>query len=218
MAKEHRDRKAKVRVFFAEVEGDDDTIKDGLQSLATALVRAMQPPAPPRPKLLPSPQSFAKETEPTLFDQPGGLTDDEPIEDDDYEEAEPPPAPRPKSSRVRKSRAYSVVADLNLRPNGQQSLVDFYTAKAPADQQEQMAVFLYYLTHTLGETAVTARHVYTCYKEVGERVPPEILQVARNTASRKGWVDATNPKSLRLTVPGENFVLHSLPKNKGSGK
>jgi hypothetical protein len=220
MAKDNRDRKAKVRVFYAEVEGGDETIKDGLQSLATALVRAMQPPAPPRPKMMLPPAAAAKDSEPNLFNQNGHPVDEDQVVEAEYEEDEPleAPAPRQRSGRPRKPRAYTVVSDLNLRPEGRVSLVDFYRAKGPTDQQEQVAVFVYYLSRVLAVTAITDRHVYTCYKEVGERVPPEILQVVRNTARRKGWVDANDPKNLILTVPGENYVEHSLPKAKANGK
>lgn len=221
MAKENRDRKAKVRVFFAEVEGDDDTIKDGLQSLASALVRAMQPPALPRPKVMsPPPAITANGAEPNQLEQDGQVVEDDQFDDHESEEVEPLEAApaRAKSTRQRKARSYAVIGDLNLRPDGQTSLVDFYRQKAPTDQQEQVSVFLYYLCHVLKMAAVTDRHIYTCYKEVSEKVPPEILQVARNTANRKGWVDASDPKSLRLTVPGENYVEHSLPKAKGNGK
>jgi hypothetical protein len=46
MAKESRDGKAKVRVFFgfAEVEGGDATIQDGLRNFAAAITRVSQQP------------------------------------------------------------------------------------------------------------------------------------------------------------------------------
>ncbi len=127
-------------------------------------------------------------------------------------------APKPSNGVKRKARAYTVVADLNLRPEGKKSLVDFYREKAPGNQEEQITVFLYYMSRTLNVSGITDRHIYTCYKAVDERVPPEILQVARNTANRKGWVDASDGKNLRLTVNGENHVEHSLPKSKSNAK
>lgn len=35
--------KARVRVFFGEIEGDDVTIRDGLRSIAEAVNRTFQP-------------------------------------------------------------------------------------------------------------------------------------------------------------------------------
>src|SRR5262249_55450465 len=103
-----RDREARVRLFYAEVESADETIKDGLESLATALVRAMQPPALPRPKLMlpPVPAAPAKEGESNPLGQNGQSADEDQVIDAELEDDGPldVPAPRPKSSRVRKPR------------------------------------------------------------------------------------------------------------------
>jgi hypothetical protein len=79
MAKEQREGKGKVRVFFAEVEGTDATIQNGLQSLAMALARAMQPPPPVRVVKPLSNGSGARDgltyEQPTLFDQVSDQTE-----------------------------------------------------------------------------------------------------------------------------------------------
>src|SRR5687768_601818 len=38
-----KDEKARVRVFFGEIEGDNETIRDGLRSIAQAVNRTFQP-------------------------------------------------------------------------------------------------------------------------------------------------------------------------------
>jgi hypothetical protein len=142
------------------------------------------------------------------------------VVEEDCEEIESldPPPQRTKTARTRKGRSYTVMPDLDLHPDGAISLVEFYKQKAPSDQQEQIAVFLHYLLRVAKVAAITDRHLYTCYKDVSEKVPPDILNVVRNTAHRKGWVDSTSGQNLRLTVPGENYVEHELPKRKEAGK
>ena len=67
-------------------------------------------------------------------------------------------------------------------------------------------------TKILEITGVNSNHLYTCFKQVEKRVPKDILQIARNTAGRKGWIDVSDPNNLRMIPGGENFVQHELPK------
>jgi hypothetical protein len=119
--------------------------------------------------------------------------------------------PRTKPGRTRKAPTYSFVKDLNLRPDGQASLRQFYADKKPTDQQEKMTVILYYLYRTLEMQNVTTNHIYTGLKEVEERVPKDIAQALRNISNREGWVDSSDSDSLKTTVSGDNFVEHDLP-------
>jgi len=141
------------------------------------------------------------------------LADEGQILDAVFEPAEAPRERKPRQQR--KPTSYSFVTDLNLRPDNETSLKDFFTQKSPGDQQEQVAVFVYYLARTLELTDIGANHLYTCFNEVGKKVPKNILMVVRNTAIRKGWIDASDSNNLRITTPGENFVGHDLPE-KGS--
>jgi hypothetical protein len=216
MAKIVPDRKAKVRFFYAEVEGDDGTIQEGLRSIATTIVRASQP-VPPRvvKAIAAAPANGASKNGQSLFDEtPVEEVAEEPeVEDADFVET----PPRAKSSRTKKSPSYNFVTDLNLRPDGKDSLKQFYAKKSPKDQQAQYAVCLFYLAQELSLTGIGANHIYTCFHDVGVPVPPDILQVARNIANRKGWIDAGNGKDLKITVSGQNFVNHELP-TKGKTK
>jgi hypothetical protein len=219
MAKEQREGKARVRLFYAEVEGGDGAIQDGLRSLATALVRAVQPPAVSvrEVKSLPPPARNGKGdtvTQPMLFDQEAqGSEQDNESDEEGFIGGNQliPENARPRESRQKKPASYNFVTDLNLQPEDKPHLREFFKEKNPRDQQEQVAVFLYYLGQMLGLTGINANHLYTCFRDVEKRVPKEILQIVRNTAARKGWVDATDPKNLRITTPGQNFVAHDLP-------
>lgn len=224
MAKEQRDGKAKVRICFgfAEVEGGDATIQDGLRTFAAAMSRVSQQPAQVRVvKALPAagkPSANGNGTaeRPSLFDEVDPSTDQEVVDDAELipeGEFEPVEENREKKPRQpRKGVTYSFVPDLNLKPAGKPKLKDFYAEKKPKDQQEETAVFVYYLKRTLGVTGVGVNHLFQCFKEVEKRVPKDILLVTRNAAYRKGWINVSNSNDLGITTQGENFVEHDLPR------
>lgn len=120
-------------------------------------------------------------------------------------------SPKGRVTGARKE-SYSIVSDLNLRPEGKQSLRDFFAVKKPDTAMELNTVFVYYLERELAITAIGPDHVYTCYKEVSSKVPAALLQSLKDTAHRKGWIDTKNMNALRLSTVGENLVEHDLPR------
>jgi hypothetical protein len=217
MAKEHRDGKAKVSIFFAQVEGGDGTIQDGLRTLAAALGRVTQPPPVMRQlrALPPAPNKGDEAVQQrTLFDEQEPPTDEQEQFMDEQPDAEDLAAPavtRQKESRPKKPTSYTLLGDLNLRPADKPSLKDFFAEKKPGDHMAQVAVFLSYLTRTLGVTDVWYNHLYTCFQHVGKKVPLDLPATVRNAAKKRGWIDQSDGKRLRLTTAGENYVDHDLP-------
>lgn len=212
MAKEKKDDKAKVRVFFAEIEGDNETIRDGLRSIAEAVNRTFQPETRVV-KVITSSSSvnqnqLPEEAEEQIID----------IESQDAQEStSDEEKPKSKPSRPKKSPSYSFIKDLNLRPSGKQSLRDFYAEKNPADQQQILTTVLHYLQHIIELDNVTVNHLYTALKdlsELGVRVPTNIAQRMRDISNRKNWVDSSKTDSLKMTTTGDNFVEHDLPATK----
>jgi hypothetical protein len=121
--------------------------------------------------------------------------------------------PKEPRSHHRTSRdTVNIVPNLNLRPSGQLSLVDFVKEKNPKSCQEFNAVAVYYLARKLLTEAITSDCVYTCYKEAGRRPPDAFLQNLRNTEKRKAWIDVSDLKHIRLTQRGETLVDHDLPR------
>lgn len=91
------------------------------------------------------------------------------------------------------------------------SLRDFWTLKKPNGFLEHNALFAYYLTVLRKIEAVNQNHIYTCYKDVGARVPGAFYQSLLDTARRKGWIDTQDMQNIRSTTICENFVEHDLP-------
>jgi hypothetical protein len=117
-----------------------------------------------------------------------------------------------KGGATRKKESYGLVKDLNLIPNDKKSLKDFYAGKAPSSAMEKTATFIYYLKNELSVDKVGLNHIYTCYKAVGEPVPGALKQNVADTSSRKGYIYTGDFDDITVTVAGENFIEHELPK------
>jgi hypothetical protein len=120
-----------------------------------------------------------------------------------------------KRASVRlKTAALSMAKDLNLRPNGKQSFQEFASAKKPTSQQERCVVAVSYLKDSLSLPAISASHVYTCFKHMNWRVPTDLKNKLAFTASHHGWLDTSNMESIQITPMGENLIAHDLPRKK----
>ena len=197
-----KENKSKFRVFFGEIEGDDETIRDALRTIGAAVnktfsgeVRIV--------KVIESASGEQAVAIPATTEETTDSFNEEPTES---------PARKPKA-RNRKPASYDFVNDLNLQPQGRKSLRDFFAEKSPRTQQEQLVVVVHYLIKTLKTSAVGINHVYTGFKNVDKPVP-DIRAMLGKISERKGWLDTSNYSDIKLTAPGENFVEHDLP-NKG---
>jgi len=204
-----KDDKARVRVFFGEIEGDNDSIKEGLKSIAIAVGRTFAP----------NEIRVIKQLRNAERDDNNTDAGDEQLVGDVLSEGDELAASgsesRSRPSKSKKPPTYKTVGDLNLLPDDKQSLEAFFNEKKPKAQNEEFVVILFYLTHVLGLTGITPNHIYTGFNEV-KRPVPHIQKMASTISARKGYVDATDFNDLKLTTPGENFVKHKLPRSGAS--
>jgi len=214
-----KDDKAKVRVFFGEIEGDNATIRDGLRSIAEAVNKTFQQETRVVKVITvggtPDAKQLTTELEQQIIDIESNCNDSNNCDDS----FKPTKELKEKSTRVAKAKSYQFVRDLNLRPAGKKSLRDFYNEKKPSNKQDELTVVLYYLHRILELDGITANHIYTALKELSElgvRVPKDILQVFRNISNRRGRVDSSNYEDLRMATPGDNYVEQDLPLSKKS--
>lgn len=201
-------------MFFGEIEGDNETIRDGLRSIAAAVNKTFQN-GPTIVRMLTAEQGMSEEQ---LVEQVEKQLAEEPQLNSvhDVPAPAPPKVGAASGKKKGKSPSYSFVKELNLRPEGKQSLREFYGQKSPTSQQEQITVVLYYLCRILETPNITCNHLFTALKEVGVRVPQFLSQTLHNISNRKGWVDSSNTDDLKTTVPGDNFVEHDLPCRNGA--
>lgn len=105
-----------------------------------------------------------------------------------------------------------IVKDLNLRPNGKQSLQEFFTIKNPSNNIQSTAVMVYYLQQILECQEITVSHIFTCYRELGTKIPGNLDQNLRDCASSKyGYINFTDGK-CSISVQGLNLVEQDLPQ------
>lgn len=203
--------RGRIRVFFAEVEGDDETIQEGLQAINVAANKIFQS-APTRiVKVLPASAIPINEDE--LFEELDSEID---FEDEEENTISPSVATNSKPKKnLSKPPIMSIVKDLNLRPEGKTWFRDFYTQKKPSTQEQAVTVAVYYLKRVLELDKVTPEHVFTCFKDVERKTPKHMPQTIRDTAKRRGWVDTSERGNVKITNHGENLVEHDLPASDG---
>ena len=207
--------RSKVRVFYAEADGTTQSIQDLLRALASTMGRPGHVQVPP--KLLQTTEAGP----PSAATEPMTSTNDEEVEqasqDGDGQattEDVSTASRRKRGEGINRDRnaGLTIVKSLNLQPEGKESLKAFVKAKKPQNQMEHIAVYTYYLKRTVEESKVGFSHLFTCFKEVGERRPGDLPQTCRNVASTKGWIDTADQEDLKITTRGENFVEHELPQ------
>jgi hypothetical protein len=107
-----------------------------------------------------------------------------------------------------------IALDLKGGKTGPQ-LRDFYQKKSPKTNQEKVTVFVYYINKHLGISEVLPGHVVSCYNEVNEKKPLNIVQLFRDIKHYKGWLETgEGTNSAKISIAGENLVEHDLPSPK----
>ncbi len=121
---------------------------------------------------------------------------------------------RLKSSARKRKESYQIVKDLDLSAKGktENALKFFYENKSPSTGMARNAVFVYYLAKISKVNDISLDHIYTCYKDVNEKVPAALHQSLSDTSFRKGWIETHSMEDITITVQGENFVEHDLPQ------
>lgn len=114
------------------------------------------------------------------------------------------------TGRTAKNHSYSLVTDIDFIPKGKDSLKDFIKKYTPSNSQTYNTLFVYYLRTILKLQNIGENHIYTCYKHIGVKFPNNLYQSLVDTARRKGWIDTSSIKDIKLTTSGENAVEHEL--------
>jgi hypothetical protein len=120
---------------------------------------------------------------------------------------------KPKNgSGTPKTKAPTLLKDLDLKPKGRPSFADVAAAKKPISHYERCLVAVHYLTNAAEVSPVSVDHVYTCFKVMGWRLPADLRNAMQVAASTKGWLDTSNMNDIRVTVHGDNYLEHDLVK------
>jgi len=115
-----------------------------------------------------------------------------------------------------KSSAPSLDKMLNLNPDDNQSWAEFSGSKNPRAAEKKVVVAVYYLTHILKLTAISANQAYTCFRHVGWKLPADFMNALHRTGSL-GWLDTSERENIIVTPAGINLVEHRLPEGGNNG-
>lgn len=107
---------------------------------------------------------------------------------------------------------FSLVNSLNLNPPNSKSLKEFFAEFQSKTFFEKNLLFLYYLEKLLKTDSISINHIYTCYKNAGEKVPGNLYQSLVDTKNYKGWIESKDINNLKITIAGENYVEHDFQK------
>ncbi|WP_420398685.1 zinc ribbon domain-containing protein [Flagellimonas sp.] len=120
---------------------------------------------------------------------------------------------KPSTSRGRSSTsdpAGSLLNDIDFKPKGRKSLKDFWDEHASNSSLEKNLLFVYYFEKILKIGSIGINHIYTAYKEVGEKLPGNLYRSLRNTESKKGWIKSNGINDITVTTRGENAAEFEL--------
>lgn len=195
-----KEEKSRIRVFFADFEGSDSTIREGLKAIADAVGKTFEP----RTKFV--------NISPPVKDGNNLELPEHIIEDLNSDTGEESKSSSTKRTRPSKQPKLKMVSNLNFFAKGKTTLREFYAEKNPKDDQQKIVVFLYYLAKTLNLQNITPDHIYTCFKDLKEKIPSNLHQAIRNIKDRRRWIDFSTINDIQLTVQGENLVEQELGK------
>ena len=104
-----------------------------------------------------------------------------------------------------------MLSDLDLSGGGKvERLKDYFAKYSTNSNLVRNLIFVYYLQNELKISGITIDHVFTCYRDVGVKVPGALQQSLWDTR-KKGWLDTKNSEDIKVTVHGLNYLEHDLP-------
>lgn len=116
------------------------------------------------------------------------------------------------------SKTPSFQKDLNLFKEGNKpSLKDFMNGYDTPSNFSRNLLFVHYLKEIKCLDNVGIDEVYTCYKNLGLKIP-NIKQGLIDTGFRKGWLDTASLSNVKITVAGENAISHELVKGQAEAR
>lgn len=115
------------------------------------------------------------------------------------------------SSKTKK--APGIAKDLDLSGGADDpSLKEFYGRYDHKSNFERNLIFTYYLKQVISIDKVNLDHIFTCYRNVGQKIPKALEQSMRDTAKDRGWVDIDDLENIDVPVGGINHLEHDLTK------
>jgi len=202
--------KAKVRVFFAEVEGNNESVQEALKTMVSAMSRPV--------RVISEQRLNGKAAE--LLEQAGSDETTEttqPVEEPEALDEEHGSSgvrrPRGSGKKVDRNAGINLVPNMEFRPAGQKTLKAFIEEKSPTNDVETVVATVYYMQHVMDLAKIGPPHVMTAFKEVGKAIPVDLKATIRHIKKTKVWLNFNDIDDIRMTTQGDNFVEHEMGKS-----
>jgi len=201
--------KAKVRVFFAEVEGNNESIQEALKTMLSAMSRPVR--VISEHKANGNAAVLLQHADADVVEEPSNQVEE--IEPSGQESA-PPNVRKPRGAgkKIDRNAGLKLVPDLNFRPDGEQALKEFVDEKNPKNDLELALATVYFMQHVMALHKIGPAHVMTAFKEAGKPIPGDVKQTIRNVKNSRIWLNFNDIEDVRTTTQGDNFVEHEMGK------
>lgn len=202
--------RAKVRVFFAELEGNNESVQEALKTMVSAMSRPVRLVSDQKtngkPAALLEKTEIEEAVEPTEE-----LSEVETLADDTADQV----ARKPRGSGTKKDRnaGLELVPNLDFRPKGKSTLKEVAEEKGPTNDVEMTVLYVHYMQHVMGLAKIGPSHVMTAFKELGKAIPADVRATIRNIKRTKMLLNFTDIDDIRTTTQGDNFVEHDMGKS-----
>jgi len=203
--------RAKVRVFFAELEGNNESVQEALKTMVSAMSRPVRVISDQKAngKTLPLLDKVESED---LEDSVDQVEESEALAEDDSA-AQNLRRARGTGKKIDRNAGLELVPNLNFRPSGKPALKEIMDEKGATSDVDTTVLMVHYMQHTMGLSKIGPAHVLTAFKEVGKAVPVDLKATIRNIKKSKMYLNFTDIEDIRMTTQGDNFVEHEMGKS-----
>lgn len=107
---------------------------------------------------------------------------------------------------------FEVLKDVNFRPTGKTSLIDFVKSYEVKSNADRIVVIIHYLNEILGIKTVNGNHIYSGFWELKCKIPTALYQIITNTKTREKFLDFSKITDIKLSIQGQNHVRFDMNK------
>jgi len=210
--------KGKIRVLFAEVEGNNQSLQDLMKTMVAAMNRPSQALLPPSRRGnddTATGDNASAEREFLNLETPTGEELDEDSAPDSQVAVASDRSKRGTGVKRDYNAGIQIVPDLDFVSAGSTPLKTFFSAKAPSKDGDQVLVVTYYLQNEMRQNPIGLGHIFTALKHVGKPIPLDLPSTVRNL-KKKAWLNFTKLDDIKVATEGQNRVIHNLGGN-GTG-
>ncbi len=121
--------------------------------------------------------------------------------------------PKKKATQKKPSTAttFKMVTEL-FQSEDAKKIKQFYEQYDLKTHPRKVTTFVYFMEKKLNIKNISADHLYTCYKIIGQKSPKVLQQAVRDAKSQKGWLIHDDWNDLKITHTGEEAVEYDFEK------